>query len=365
MQPLFSAHFVVLLIVEIKQIMARIVYGVAGQGFGHSTRSKEIIQHLKSQGHEVMVFTYGQALFFLDKFGPLEIPGLTLTYKNNRVSYKRTLYRNALNLIKHTKDWEKIRLHFKYFSPDLVITDFEPLTSLLAKMYRRPLVSLDNQHQLTNTKIPAPEEHYKDFKTDRAVVKFLVWGAKYYIVTTFYETPIIKKNTYLVPPILRQGILDLRPTKGDYYLVYQNSDFEHLVKVLQGINEKFVVFGMNVEKIEGNITFKNYSSDEWLKYLQGAKAVIGTAGLSLITECLYLKKPYLAEPVQKQFEQFLNAHYLEENNFGAYTYNFTADDFYRFRDNLPRYETALAGYSHQDNSQVFAKIDEVIKALIK
>lgn len=50
--------------------MAKIIYGVAGQGFGHSTRSKEVISHLKSRGHEVMVFTYGQALFFWKNSAP-------------------------------------------------------------------------------------------------------------------------------------------------------------------------------------------------------------------------------------------------------------------------------------------------------
>lgn len=345
--------------------MAKIIYGVAGQGFGHSTRSKEVISHLKSRGHEVMVFTYGQALFFLEEFSPVEIPGLTLSYHNNRLSYKKTIYRNALHIIKHTKDWNILRRRFNDFNPDIVITDFEPLTSLLAKMYHRPLISVDNQHQLTNTRIPIPEEHRKDFLADKAVVKFMVWGAKHYLATTFYETPIFKKNTYLVPPILRQEILDLQPVKGDYYLVYQNSDFEHLVKVLKNIDEKFVVFGMNVDKVEGNITFKNYSTHDWLKYLEGAKAVIGTAGLSLITECLYLKKPYLAEPVKKQIEQFLNAHYLKEKKFGSFTYDFTAEDFYAFRDNLPQYEAALAQYGQKDNSVLFQKLDEIIAGLLK
>ena len=345
--------------------MAKIIYGVAGQGFGHSTRSKEVINHLKKQGHKVLVFTYGQGLFFLKEFQPLEIPGLTLAYQNNRLSYKKTIYRNALHIIKHTKNWHAIRLQFKKFNPDIVITDFEPLTSLLAKMYRRPLISVDNQHQLTNTAIPIPEEHRKDFLADKAVVKFMVWGAKHYIVTTFYKTPVIRKNTYLVPPILRQEILDLRPHQRDYYLVYQNSDFEHLTDELKKIDEKFVVFGMNIEKQEGNITYKNYSTDEYLKYLEGAKAVIGTAGLSLITECLYLKKPYLAEPVKKQTEQLINARYLKKNDYGNFTYNFTAQDFYDFRDNLPRYEAALAGYDQKDNSEIFNKLDQIIASLAK
>ena len=345
--------------------MAKIIYGVAGQGFGHSTRSKEIINHLIGQGHEVKVFTYGQALFFLSEFEPLEIPGLILSYHKNRLSYKRTIYRNAVNFIKQSKNWRFVRKQFKEFNPDLAITDFEPLTSLLAKMYRRPLISVDNQHQLTNTVVDISPEDRKDFLADKAVIKSLVWGARHYIVTTFYKTPIIKKNTYLVPPILRQEILNLQPHKGDYYLVYQNSDFEHLTEELKKIDEKFVVFGMNVDKQEGNITYKNYSADDWLKYLEGAKAVIGTAGLSLITECLFLKKPYLAEPVKKQTEQLLNARYLKKNNYGTYTCDFTAQDFYRFQDDLPKYELALAGYDQKDNSEIFNKLDEIIKSLIK
>ena len=122
---------------------------------------------------------------------------------------------------------------------------------------------------------------------------------------------------------------------------------------------------MNVDKQEGNITYKNYSADDWLKYLEGARAVIGTAGLSLITECLYLKKPYLAEPVKKQTEQIINAKYLQHNNYGAYTYNFTAQDFYHFRDDLPKYEAALAGYDQKDNFEIFNKLDEIIKNIIK
>lgn len=55
--------------------MAKIIYGVSGQGFGHSTRSKEILDYLISRGHQVEVWTYGQALFFLDKnFEVFEVP---------------------------------------------------------------------------------------------------------------------------------------------------------------------------------------------------------------------------------------------------------------------------------------------------
>ena len=76
--------------------MAKIIYGVSGQGFGHATRSKEVLTHLVEQGHEVLVFTYGQALFFLkDEFKVFEIPGLELSYRNNELTYLGTIIKNT------------------------------------------------------------------------------------------------------------------------------------------------------------------------------------------------------------------------------------------------------------------------------
>jgi len=42
------------------------------------------------------------------------------------------------------------------------------------------------------------------------------------------------------------------------------------------------------------------------------------AGFSLISEKLYLGKPYLAWPVKRQFEQVFNAYYIGETRYGAY-----------------------------------------------
>ncbi len=344
--------------------MSRIIYGVAGQGFGHSTRAKEIIRYLIGQGHEVLVFTYGQALFFLsEEFPTVEVPGLILCYTDNVLDYGQTVYKNALQLIQQTKNWKSIKAKFKEFNPDLVITDFEPLTAILAKVGKKPLLSIDNQHQLTNTKIDITDKYKKDLLADKLIIKTLVWGAKHYLITTFFQTPITKKNTSIFPPILRQEILDLRPAKGDYFLVYQNSDFGHLIPVLKQTGQKFVIFGMNVDQTDGNLTFKNYSNHEWLKYLENCRAVIGTAGLSLMCEALHLKKPYLAIPVKRQIEQIINAQYLQKKAYGIFTYQFTLDDFNQFAADLPVYENNLEAYNRQDNSAIFKKLAQLIKEL--
>ena len=340
--------------------MARIIYGVAGQGFGHSTRSKEMIKHLVAQGHQVLVMTYGQALFFLEKdFEVLEIPGLVLSYKNNKLSYWDTLLKNTKQLLKQTNNWKGISRKFKEFKLDMAITDFEPLTCLLAKQNKIPLLSIDNQHQLTNTKISC-KGHKKDLLAAQIIIKSMVWGAKRYFVTTFYATPSLRKDTIVFPPIVRQEVLDLRPQKQDYVLIYQNSDFNHLIDVYKKIPEKFVIFGLNKEGVEGNITYKNYSLEEWLHYLENCKAVIATAGLSLMCEALYLKKPLLAMPINQQVEQVINAQYLQAKGYGQYTFHFSAEDYRKFQANLPQYEKNLESYDYQDNSLILKKLDDVV-----
>jgi len=342
--------------------MAKIIYGIAGQGFGHSTRSQEIIRFLISQGHQVLIFTYGQALFLLDKnFEVAEIPGLGLTYKNNKLIYWQTIFKNIQTILKQSRQWKPINQKFKDFNPDLVFTDFEPLTALLAKRFHKPLISIDNQHQLTNSLIEVPDNCRHDFLMDKLAIKSLVWGADYYLATSFFNTKVTKKNTFIFPPILRQEILDLQPKKENYILVYQTSNFNHLVEILKKTDQQFVVFGLNKEGRENNLEYKNYSSREWLKYLADCQAIIGNAGASLISEALHLKKPYLAIPVKKQTEQIINAQYLQRRGYGLFTYQLTLDDFQEFIANLPKYEANLAAYNRQDNSAIFEKIQEIIK----
>ena len=71
--------------------MANILYGVNGEGSGHSTRAKEVISHLQSQGHKLHLVSFDRGLRNLrESFPVTEIFGFQLTYINNRVRYKRT-----------------------------------------------------------------------------------------------------------------------------------------------------------------------------------------------------------------------------------------------------------------------------------
>lgn len=346
--------------------MARIIYGVSGQGFGHAARSYETLNHLKKQGHVILVLSYNQGAKFLQEyFKVINIPGLGLNYKNNKVVYWRTIYDNAKTLIKESKNWPKIIKQIKRFKPDLVISDFEPLSAAFAHLERLPLISLDNQHQLTNTKISVPKKYRRDFITDTIVVKTMVWGADYYLITSFFKTKVTKAKTFLFPAIVRRPIAQLKPTVKDFIYVYQNSNFDNLISELQKIKtEKFIIYrNISKNKTIGNITIKDYTHKN-TNDLKNCKAIVGTAGLSTISEALWLKKPYFAIPVAHQVEQTLNAINIKKLGYGDWATNLTAKNLTKFINKLPEYRAKLNKRPQESTSELYKKLDSIIKELV-
>src|SRR6185369_11011728 len=112
-----------------------------------------------------------------------------------------------------------------------------------------------------------------------------------------------KKNTYLLPPILRREILDAKPSVGDHVLVYVTSPSPDLAALLRQVRCSFLCYGFGREGRDANIIYKKPSVSEFFKDLVSCKAVIANTGFSLVSEALHLGKPYLGVPVKHQFEQ--------------------------------------------------------------
>ena len=79
--------------------MARILYGVAGEGMGHAIRSRVVIDHL-SRSHDVQVVVSGRAHGYLkalerDRLGVNKIGGSRSSYEDNEVRNFRTVLANV------------------------------------------------------------------------------------------------------------------------------------------------------------------------------------------------------------------------------------------------------------------------------
>jgi uncharacterized protein (TIGR00661 family) len=341
--------------------MANILYGVNGEGAGHSTRAKEVISHLQKRGHAVHVVSFDRGLANLRKdFEVTEILGWRLAYVNNQVRYRRTLARNLLTARRTASAISRLKVLIEEREIDLVVTDFEPLSCHVGHRKRLPVISIDNQHCLTNTDVSYPRQFRRDASAAKIVTRLMVPRANAYLVTSFFAAQVTRPNTFLFPPILRDCILQAKPREGEYILVYVTSPAPALEKLLASVRCSFVAYGFGREGQQGNIVYKKPSLDGFLTDLISAKAIIANAGFSLVTEALHLGKPYLAIPVAHQFEQIFNAYYLEKAGYGAYWEGLNKERIESFLYNLPHFREKLAGYPRQGNGALLAKLDALI-----
>ncbi|HEY3929690.1 MAG TPA: glycosyltransferase family protein [Candidatus Koribacter sp.] len=341
--------------------MANILYGVNGEGAGHSTRSREVLTHLVAMGHKVHVASFDRGLANLrDGFDVTEIFGLRFEYVNNRVRYKRTIAKNLFTAPKAARSVRRLMELTEEWKTNLVITDFEPITCHVAHRKRLPVITIDNQHCLTNTDVAIPREFRRDAAAAKLVCRLMTPRAEASLVTTFFMPNVRKSKTFLFPPILRQEILRAKPTDGDAVLIYVTSPAPALANALGSVRAEFIAYGFGREGREGNVIFKRPSMEGFLKDLITAKAIIANAGFSLVTEALHLGKPYLAVPVAHQFEQTFNAYYLARMEYGAWWEDLNKERIESFLYNLPLYRERLAKYPRQGNEALFAKLDALI-----
>lgn len=341
----------------------RILYGVSGEGFGHSSRAKEIISYLEKQGHIVKILTYGQAYKILKKeFDITKIKGMHLFFKKNKIDTIETFKYNFKNFPKNFTNIKKFHKIIQDFKPDLCITDMEPFTAILSFWYKLPLISIDNQHRLTHTKIKIPLKYKKDFLIAKEVTRNFVRKANAFIILSFIKSKPKKENAFVVPPVLRKEVTKLKPKKGKHILVYLTKKDKRLLNILKTFNEKFIVYGFNKNSSSGNLKFKK-AGPHFIKDLAKAKAVIATAGFTLMSEALFLKKPYFAIPLQGQFEQTLNALILKESKLGEYSEIPKKEELNNFLENLNKYEKNLKKYK-SNHSEIFKVLDKTLKNTI-
>ncbi len=343
--------------------MANILYGVNGEGSGHSSRAREVISYLEGCGHRVHVASFDRGFRNLSNdFEVTEIDGLRLAYVHNRVRYGKTVLRNLLHVPQAARSVRMLERKAASWNLDVVITDFEPISCHVGHKLDLPIITIDNQHLLTDAEITYPREYRREAAATKLVTRLMTPRADAYLVISFFQARVKKKKTFLFPPILRDEVLRATPTNEDFVLVYVTSVATELTDILKSVRQRFVCYGFNREGKDGNLEFRKPGLDTFLQDLSACRAVIANAGFSLISEALYLRKPYLAWPVKRQFEQIFNAYYIGKTGYGAYWEDLNRERVESFLFNLDVYRANLAAYPRQDNSALFAKLNELIAA---
>jgi uncharacterized protein (TIGR00661 family) len=347
----------------------KILYGVVGEGMGHATRSKVILTHL-ARRHDVKIVVSGRAFTFLRKHfqDTVEIHGLSMVYEGNRVRRSET----ALELLREAPDALHHNLQvlesLEHYRPDVVISDFDSFAYLFARLIEVPCLSIDNMsiiHRCDHSGVSMPASEIVNFEMARSIVSNKLPHCYHYLITTFFYPPVTAPDTSLYPPILRDAILNAKRSQGEHVLVYQTAtaNEDSLLKVLREAGGKYVVYGLRRNQDLGDIQLKDFSEDGFVNDLASARAVVTGGGYSLLGEAVYLRKPMLSLPVQNQFEQLLNALYLEKLEYGRYSPTLETAVLKEFLGDCDRYSRALASYDQDGNRLILEAVDRLIEEI--
>jgi len=346
----------------------KILYGVPSEGMGHATRSKVILSHLLASGHDVRIATSDRAADFLESAFPgrvFRIEGFHLRYDQGTVdrwkSFGHLLASAPESLVANARQFLKVH---RDFSPELVISDFESFTYYFAKSHRLPILSIDNMQVINrcHLDLPIPERESENHRLAKAIIKAKVPFCARYLVSSFFEARPRKPRTELVPPILREAILEARPGRGEHILVYQTATSQDdLIQGLQRVKgQSFRVYGFNREETHGLVQLKAFSEAGFIEDLASCKAVLTNGGFSLISEAVYLHKPILSFPLAGQFEQFVNGAQVERMGYGRCFEAFSPDAVKAFLHDLEDFTQALAAYRQEGNTLTLAAVDHFL-----
>jgi len=306
--------------------MATIFYSLAGEGRGHATRVRTIVEHLRSQ-HRLVIFAPGDAF---DMLAPLyadtdvrvtRIPGLHFEYGANRAVSRRRTTLGALRYIARLPQLVgRLEREIAAEHPDLVITDFEPSLPRAAARRGVPFVSLNHQHFLVTSDFSELPATLRLRAAGLGKIVELYYSGQAATIVSSFCFPKLRAGlgrTVQVGPLLRPQVLEARPEHGKHLVVYlRKFGPDGLIDALAATGREVRAYGLGAQPSVGNIHFHAIDERRFVEDLATSYALVTTAGNQLLGEALYLQKPVLAFPEPNNPEQLLHGHLLENQQTG-------------------------------------------------
>lgn len=306
--------------------MSRIFYSVAGEGRGHATRVRTVVEELRRE-HDVVLFAPHMAFDFLNEvyrdatdIEVRRIPGLQFSYSGRSVSYWKSIRDSAPYLWKLPSLVTAFEKMLKDERPQLVITDFEPALPRAARRLGTPFISFDHQHFLTTFDLASlPLSLRLRAKSIAATIDLFYRGQAETIVSSFFSAPLRPRcaNVKCVGIMLRNELQSVEPCDDEFLLVYlRRFAPPKLMDALRRCGREVKIYGLGELPRDGNIRYFPISEMGFLDDLINCYALISNAGNQLVGEALSVRKPVLAVPEEGNFEQSVNAHFLEQSGYG-------------------------------------------------
>jgi len=306
----------------------KFLFLVQGEGRGHMTQAITLSKILRENGHEVVGAVIGRSerreipSFFFQKINTkvhtIDSPNFVVGDKNKQVEIFQTIVYNLKRGNRFIKSLKTIHKVVKETSPDVIVNFYELLCGLYYLRYRPKAkhYCIGHQYLIYHPEFVFPNKHYLDkfFLSLNTLITSI--GASQKLALSFHDmVDLPHKKLYVMPPLLRQEILEMQPNKGDYIMGYMlNSGYsEDIVKWHENHENVELHFfwdqkdALEETRINNNLTFHKINDVKFIQYLKDCRAFASTAGFESVCEAMYLGKPIMMIPTAGHFEQECNA----------------------------------------------------------
>lgn len=278
------------------------MYAIQGTGNGHLSRARDIIPILQQYGNLDILVSGTQADISLPYHINYQFKGLSFIFgKKGGVNLLDT-YKKA-NLKHLLKEIYNLPVE-KY---DVIINDFEPVSSWACYIKNKPCIALSHQCAVLNRKAPQPK--IVDLP-GKSVLK------NYAPSTIQYGFHFKSYDQNIFTPVIRKEVREIFVQNKKHYTVYLPAyNDERIIKVLREFkNIEWQVFSKHNKKPH---TYKNIfvypiSNNAFINSMAAAKGVLCGAGFETPAEALFMQKKLMVIPMKGQYEQHCNAAALKE-----------------------------------------------------
>ena len=284
--------------------MSRILYAIQGTGNGHLSRALDVVPLLQARCEQLDVLLSGPPADL-----PLPFPvkyraqGMGFVFgKKGGINFVKTFVQFNSATFLH-----EIR-HLPVEHYDLVISDFEPVSSWACRLRQVPCIALSHQSAVLHPAAPRPDN---EDPAGRAVLKH------YAPSTAQYGFHFQRYAPEISTPVIRRQVREQRPANEGHYTVYLPAyEEEILVERLRYLSRsvRWEVFSKHSQRPAryGNVEVQPVGGAAFLDSLARSAGVLCGAGFETPAEALYLGKKLLVMPMKQQYEQQCNAAALEK-----------------------------------------------------
>jgi uncharacterized protein (TIGR00661 family) len=185
---------------------------------------------------------------------------------------------------------------------DLVISDFEPVSSWACRLAKIPCISLSHQAGVMDPAAPAVRRF-------DPVGRFVL---KHYAPSSLSFGFHFKQWSHrMFPPVVGNEVRQLQPKSGNHITVYLPAyEDQYLSELFKRVPEvEWHIFSKRAydETSDGNIHIRPVSRKAYLRSLEASLGLLCGAGFEAPAEAMLLGKKLMVSPMKNQLEQHLNA----------------------------------------------------------